>query len=82
MGQCQMQQFLVLELILDLRAKCLTVLFELVVHQRSLFNFYHPFGGHSLEPQQQIGLFEFRIDRTKDFFNGKRDAINLDYFDL
>ncbi len=23
-----------------------------------------------------------KLDQTKDFFNGKRDVINLDYFDL
>ena len=82
MGQCQMQQFLVLKLILDLRAKHLTVLFELVVHQRSLFNFLSSLQRLFLQTLYTIGLFKFRVDRTKDFFNGKRDAINLDYFDL
>tara|TARA_Y100001978_G_C23303005_1_gene250228 strand:- start:1 stop:162 length:162 start_codon:yes stop_codon:yes gene_type:complete len=44
--------------------------------------FYHPFRGRSIKPYKTTGLFEFRLDQTKDFFNGKRDAINLDYFDL
>jgi len=44
--------------------------------------FYHPFSGQFLKPYYTIELFEFRVDQTKNFFNGKRDAINLDYFDL